>query len=88
MFYFDLILSFSLFVMGLLVIFLKSFRPNPWIVGLSLLFFPIAVISYYLGELNRTLFGSIRVLDLLVYPLVKIIILLSLIQVIIKEKRI
>ena len=88
MFYIDLILSFGLFIMGLLVIFLKSFRPNPWIAALSLLFFPIAVVSYYLEDLNRTVFSNIQILDLLVYPLVKIIILLSLIRVIIKEKRV
>jgi hypothetical protein len=87
MFYIDLILSFILFVMGLISIFLRTFRPNPWIAAVSLLFFPIAVVSYYFPELNRTLFGTVRVLDVLLFPVVKIFLLISLFRFILGEKR-
>jgi hypothetical protein len=49
-----------------------------WIVVLSLLFFPIALVSYYFPHLDVILFGEITVLRMLIYPFVKIIILLAL----------
>jgi hypothetical protein len=87
MLYIDLILSFILFVMGLLSIFLRTFKPNPWLAALSLLFFPIAVIGYYFPDMNRTLFGTVRVLDVLLFPVVKILLLVSLFSFVLGEKR-
>jgi hypothetical protein len=87
MFYIDLILSFILFVWGILTLLLKSFRPNPWLAALSVLFFPVAVIGYYVPDLNLTLFGTIGLVDVLLFPAVKILLILSLLRVFRGERR-
>lgn len=76
--YIDLLLSFILFVMGVLFIIRNKMRMNRWIIALSLLFFPAALITYYFPEVNRDVVGDISVLQIVMYPLMKIIILLSL----------
>ncbi|MBA7618161.1 hypothetical protein ES703_25482 [subsurface metagenome] len=80
MLYIDLILSFILFVMSILSLILKMFKPNIWIITLSLLFFPFAVFTYYFPDMNIVVFGSITILDILIYPFVKILIILSLLR--------
>ena len=76
--YIDLILSFILFAMGVLFIVRKRFRSNIWVVVLALLFFPLALITYYFPHLDIVLFGETTILKMLVYPFIKIIILLAL----------
>ena len=76
--YIDLILSFVLFVMGVLFIIRKRFRSNLWVVVLALLFFPISLITYYFPHLDIVLFGEITILQVLLYPFIKLVILLAL----------
>ena len=80
MLYIDLFLSFVLFIVGILSLAIKKFRTNIWIIILSLTFYPVAVITYYFPDLNRVIFGNISILDAVVYPFVKILIILSMIQ--------
>ena len=80
MLYIDLFLSFVLFVIGILSIAIKKFRTNIWIITLSLIFYPVAIITYYFPDLNSLLFGNISILDAVVYPFVKVLIILSMIQ--------
>jgi hypothetical protein len=76
--YIDLILSFILFAMGILFIVRKRFRSNIWVVVLALVFFPIALVSYYFPQFDVILFGNTTILKMLIYPFIKIIILLAL----------
>ena len=76
--YIDLILSFILFAMGVLFIVRRRFRSNRWVIVLALLFFPIALVSYYFPHLDVVLFGETTVVNMLIYPFIKIIILLAL----------
>jgi heme/copper-type cytochrome/quinol oxidase subunit 4 len=76
--YIDLILSFILFAMGILVVVRKRLRSNRWIIVLAILFFPIALVSYYFPHLDIVLFGETTVLKMIIYPLIKIVILLAL----------
>lgn len=87
MHYIDLLLSFILFIMGILAVILKRFKKNIWIVILSLLFFPIAIATYYFPETDKVVFGSVSVLQIIVYPLVKILIILVLFHYIFQAKR-
>ena len=89
MLYIDLFLSFVLFIVGILSLAIKKFRTNIWIIMLSLIFYPVAVITYYFPDLNRIIFGNISILDAVVYPFVKILIILSMIQCLfdLKEKK-
>lgn len=90
MLYIDLFLSFVLFIVGILSLTIKKFRTNVWVIILSLIFYPVAVITYYFPDLNRIIFGNISILDAVVYPFVKILIILSMIQCLfdLKEKKI
>ena len=76
--YIDLILSFVLFVMGVLFIIRKRFRSNLWVVVLALLFFPISLITYYFPHFDIVLFEEITILQVLLYPFIKLVILLAL----------
>ena len=76
--YIDLLLSFILFVMGILFIVRRRFRSNLWVVFLALLFFPISLITYYFPHLDVALFGEITILQVLLYPFMKLVILLAL----------
>jgi hypothetical protein len=82
--YIDLILSFSLFAMGVLFIVRKRLGANLWIVILALFFFPIALLSYYFPHLDVILFGETTLLKVLIYPFIKILLLLALIHSIVK----
>lgn len=90
MLYIDLFLSFVLFIVGILSLTIKKFRTNVWVIILSLIFYPVAVITYYFPDLNRIIFGNISILDAVVYPFVKILIILAMIQCLfdLKEKKI
>ena len=76
--YIDLLLSFILFVMGILFIVRRRFKTNLWVVVLALLFFPISLITYYFPHLDVTLFGEVTFVQLLLYPFMKLVILLAL----------
>jgi uncharacterized membrane protein (DUF485 family) len=64
--------------MGILFIFRKRFRTNLWVVVLSLLFFPISLITYYFPHLDVELFGEVTILQVMIYPFIKLVILLAL----------
>ena len=85
--YIDLILSFILFVMGILSFFISIFRANLWVQIASLFFFPISLIAYYFPDLNITLAGNITLLDFLLYPFVKVLILLAFIRYMSAERK-
>jgi hypothetical protein len=53
-------------------------RMNRWIIVLALLFFPVALINYYFPELDRNVFEDISLLQIIIYPLMKLIIIFSL----------
>ncbi len=76
--YIDLLLSFILFIMGILFIIRRRFKSNLWVVVLALLFFPISLITYYFPHLDVVLFGEITILQVLLYPFIKLVILLAL----------
>lgn len=76
----DLILSFILFTVGGLLVFRRKARENTWIVLLSLLFFPIALYTYYFPDASVTLLGDFTLLQTLMYPLVKLLLLLALVR--------
>jgi hypothetical protein len=73
--------------MGILAMILKKFKPNIWIIALSLLFFPIAIFSNYFPDFNRVLYGSVTVLQMLIYPFVKLLIVLSLVWFIMESRK-
>jgi hypothetical protein len=76
----DLALSFILFALGALLIIRGKARENLWVVLLALVSFPIALYTYYFPETRIALFGSFTLLQLLMYPFMKVLILLSLIR--------
>jgi hypothetical protein len=85
--YIDLILSFSLFAMGVLFIVRRRLGSNLWIVILALFFFPIALFSYYFPHLDVPLFGETTLLKVLIYPFIKVLLLLALIHSIGKYRK-
>ena len=87
MHYIDLLLSFILFAIGILTLCLKSYKKNIFLISVCLLFFPIAIITYYFPEANITIFGNIPILDVVLYPLVKIVILLVILQYIFEMRK-
>jgi len=87
MLYIDLLLSFTLFVLGIFSLITRRFRRNIWIIVLSLLFFPAAIVIYYFPEIDKVIFGNISIMNIVVYPLVKILIILSLIHFIFEKKK-
>ena len=76
--YIDLLLSFILFVMGIIFIVRRRFISNLWVVVLALLFFPISLITYYFPHFDVALFGEVTIIQVLLYPLIKLVILLAL----------
>jgi len=88
MLYIDLLLSFVVFVMGLLSLFLKRFKINRWVIVLSLLFLPVSVVNYYLPEIDVKVFGEITITNLILYPFVKILLVLALLRFIFRGENI
>ncbi len=80
MLYIDLILSFILFAMGIILIVRKRLRSNRWLIVLAFLFFPVALVTYYFPELDLTVFGNTSIVKIVIYPFIKIIILLAFIR--------
>jgi uncharacterized membrane protein YozB (DUF420 family) len=80
MLYIDLILSFILFAMGIILIIRKRLRSNRWLIVLAFLFFPVALVTYYFPELDLTVFGNTSIVKIVIYPFIKIIILLAFIR--------
>ena len=75
MHYIDLLLSFILFVIAILTLCLKRFKKNVVLAAVSLIFLPIAVIMYYFPETDRTIFQNVSLLQIVVYPLIKLLFL-------------
>ncbi len=76
----DLILSFILFTLGGLLVVRRKARENTWIVLLALIFFPIALYTYYFPEAGVSLLGDFTLLQALMYPAVKLLLLLALVR--------
>lgn len=87
MHYIDLLVSFILFVVGVLALCLKRFRIRIWIVLLSLIFFPVSVVTYYFPEIDPVVFNDISLLTIIVYPLAKILILVAILHYISENRR-
>jgi hypothetical protein len=83
----DLILSFILFALGGLLVYRGKAHENAWIVLLALLLFPVALYTYYFPEAEMRLLGDFTLLQALLYPLVKLLLLLALIRYIRLLKR-
>jgi hypothetical protein len=64
--------------MGVLFIIRRRFRSNLWVVVLALVFFPISLITYYFPQFDIVLFEEITILQVLLYPFIKLVILLAL----------
>jgi len=73
--------------MGFLSIIHRKLRINIWIIVLSLLFFPISLVTYYFPDLNTVLFKNTSLLEIIIYPFVKIVLLLALIRYIQLSKK-
>lgn len=91
MHYIDLLFSFALFVTGILTLCLKRFNTNILLVSICLLLFPVAIVTYYLPELDPVLIsgkiGEISLLTVIVYPIVKILALAIVIHYIFRMKK-
>lgn len=87
MHYIDLLLSLILFILGILALCLKRFRKNIWIVAIALLFFPVAVVTYYFPEIDPAIFGDVSLLTVVVYPLVKVLLLMVIIHYISEDRK-
>ena len=91
MHYIDLLFSFALFTVGVLTLCLKRFRTNIWLVSICLLLFPVAIVTYYLPELDPVLFqgdrGGVTLIAVFVYPIVKILSLVVVIRHFLSVKR-
>jgi hypothetical protein len=87
MHYIDLLLSFILFVIGILTLLIKRYRTNIWIVFISLIFFPVAIVTYYFPEIDPVIFGEITLLTFIVYPLVKVLILVVILRYISENRK-
>jgi hypothetical protein len=91
MHYIDLLFSFALFVIGILTLCLKRFKTNIWLISICFLLFPVAIVTYYLPELDPVLIrgetGGITLLSVIVYPVVKILSLVIVIHHVLRMKR-
>ncbi|MBN2324536.1 MAG: hypothetical protein JXQ30_12440 [Spirochaetes bacterium] len=91
MHYIDLFFSLALFVTGVLTLCLKRFKTNIWLVSICFLLFPVAIVTYYLPELDPVLMhgtaGEITLLAVIVYPVVKILSLVIVIQYLLRMRK-
>lgn len=91
MHYIDLLFSFTLFVIGILTLCLKRFKANIWLASICLLLFPVAIVTYYLPELDPVLISGktreISLLTVIVYPVVKVLSLVIVIRHLFRMKR-
>ncbi|UCB46957.1 MAG: hypothetical protein JSV25_05945 [Spirochaetota bacterium] len=88
MHYIDLLLSFTLFVIGILTLCLKRFKKNAALVSVCLLFFPLAIVTYYFPETDIMVFQNVSILQIVVYPFVKLLILFLVVYYIYETKKI
>jgi len=87
MLYIDLSISLLLFVAGIIYIIRKRYRKNVWIIILAFIFYPISIFMYYFPDINMTLFGSTTVRDVVIFPVVKLLIILALVSYMVFEKK-
>ena len=87
MLYIDLSISLLLFMAGIIYIIRKRYRKNVWIIILAFIFYPISIFMYYFPDINMTLFGSITVRDVVIFPVVKLLIILALVSYMVFEKK-
>ncbi len=87
MLYIDISISLLLFVTGIIYIIRKRYRKNVWIIILALIFYPISIFMYFFPDINMTLFGSITVRDVVIYPFVKLLIIFALVSYLTVEKK-
>jgi len=88
MLYIDLFLSFVLFVLGIVSLISPRFRTNIWVSILALIFLPLSIFNYYFPMYDLFLFRKISVRDFILYPLVKLLIILALFRFIKKIREI
>ena len=87
MLYIDLSLSLLLFVTGIVYIMKKQVKKNVWIIVLAFIFYPVSILMYFFPDINMTLFGSITLREIVIYPFVKLLIIFAVISFLIAEKR-
>ena len=87
MHYIDLLLSFTLLVVGILTLCLKRFKKKVFLVSVCLIFFPIAVVTYYFPETDRIILQNVSILQIIVYPIVKLLILFLIVYYIFETKK-
>ncbi|MFW6181132.1 MAG: hypothetical protein ACOC8N_05230 [Spirochaetota bacterium] len=83
----DLILSFILFALGGVLVYRRKARENAWIILLALFLFPVTLYTYYFPEARVFLLGDFTLLQALLYPVVKLFMLLALVRYILLLKR-
>ena len=87
MHYIDLLLSFTLFVIGILSLCLKRFKKNVALASVCLIFFPLAIITYYFPDTDIMVFQNISILQIAIYPFVKLLILFLIVYYIYETKK-
>jgi len=87
MHYVDLLFSFVLFCLGVFSFVVKRFKTNFWVKILALIFFPVSVFSIYLPGLNTAVFGNVMLLDIVLFPFIKLLILIALANSIARGRR-
>jgi hypothetical protein len=87
MLYIDMSISLLLFVVGLIYILKKQIKKNVWIIILAFLFYPVSIFMYFFPDINMTLFGSITLREIVIYPFVKLLIIFAMISFLVAEKK-
>jgi len=80
MLYIDLLISLFLFILALIFFVNGRYKRNVYLVILAMLFFPLSIFSYYLNRYNIEIFKNVKVFMLITYPIIKLLVILSLIK--------
>jgi len=80
MLYIDLLISLFLFILALIFFVNGRYKRNVYLVILAMLFFPLSIFSYYLNRYNIEIFKNVNVFMLITYPIIKLLVILSLIK--------
>ncbi len=80
MLYIDLIISLFLFIIAIVFLFNGRYRKNVFLIILAIIFFPLSIFSYYLPKYNIEISGGINIFMVIIYPVIKILIILLLIN--------
>ena len=80
MLYIDLLISLFLFIIAFIFFVNGRYKRNVYLVILAMLFFPLSIFSYYLNRYNIEIFKNVNVFMLITYPIIKLLVILSLIK--------